>query len=279
MDNSYAAFIDKSIAVLSGAGISTDSGIPDYRGETGRRRPSSPLTIKQFLSSPDFRRYYWARSAIGWPWIRDREPNESHRALAELENHEVVIGIITQNVDHLHYKAGSREIVELHGSLRRVVCLDCGKMEDRQDLQDRMIESNPAWTDRLATITPDGDAIIGREESRGFHPPSCRFCGGTIKPDVVFFGENVPRPRVDQSYALVDEADVLLVLGSSLTVRSGLRFAEHAVKKGKTLAVINLGPTRADDKAHIKHDGALAPWLAGLKKIVIGDESLTAREN
>jgi NAD-dependent SIR2 family protein deacetylase len=251
----------RPLAVLTGAGVSTESGIPDYRGESGRKRPANPMTIKQFLSSPDKRRYYWARSAVGWPWIRDREPNRAHQLLSKLESMEYLTGLITQNVDDLHGKAGSRNMVELHGNLRRVICLSCGAREDREDVQERMMEANPGWRDLAAGWAPDGDALIDEERTAGFLSPSCLRCGGDIKPDVVFFGENANKELVRRAYQMVDQADTLLILGSSLTVRSGLRFAEHAARGQKPVVIVNQGPTRADGLAHSRFDAPLGDWL------------------
>lgn len=264
MDGGYSQFSRKAITVLSGAGISTDSGIPDYRGESGKTRTNSPITIKKFLESAEYRRHYWARSAAGWPWFSSRIPNDAHHILAELESREYLQGIITQNVDNLHSLAGSRNLIELHGNLKRVLCLECRQVEDRDHVQARMEEQNPRWIEKLRIMAPDGDAHISMDETRDFVSPRCRHCGGELKPDVVFFGESVERGRVNDAFAMVDRADMLLVLGSSLTVRSGLRFAEYASKQGVELVIVNRGETRADQLADVKAEQDISEWLRGL---------------
>lgn len=262
---------DSIITVLSGAGLSTDSGIPDYRGESGKRRPSKPLTLKEFLGSEEYRRYYWARSALGWPWFRARQPNASHQILAKLEAAEHINGIITQNVDDLHFKAGSRNVIELHGNLKQVYCLDCGRSEDREHLQQRMMDANPGWQERMSVMAADGDAHVSMEESASFIMPKCTYCGGTLKPDVVFFGESTEKTRVQRAFDLVEQCDALLVLGSSLTVRSGLRFADRARKLGKPVIIVNKGETRADQYATAKYDAELKPWLEDLSSVLLGE--------
>ncbi len=250
--------------MLTGAGISTDSGIPDYRGPEGSLKTRTPVRYHEFIRSADDRRRYWARSCIGWPVMRTRRPNTSHIAIAELQHHGTAFGLITQNVDGLHQAAGSHELIELHGGLARVQCLECGAISDREELQTRMLELNPGWLEQTAESAPDGDAELPREVTRRFRVPPCVSCGGVLKPDVVFFGENVPRERVTAAFARVNAADAVLVAGSSLTVYSGFRFADHAVKSGKTLAIINRGPTRADAIASMKLDADAGATLSRL---------------
>jgi NAD-dependent SIR2 family protein deacetylase len=253
------------VVVLSGAGLSTESGIPDYRGETGRRRRGSPMTYQEFTGSAEGRRRYWARSHVGWPSIAGARPNAGHRAVARLTAAGLVAGVITQNVDGLHAAAGTADAVELHGSLHAVVCLDCGARGPRTDLAERLDAANPGFRALAARIAADGDAELPAEHVASFRPVGCAVCGGgVLKPDVVFFGEQVPLPRVHASYALVDAASLLLVAGSSLTVMSGLRFARHAAKHGIPVAIVNQGPTRGDDLAALRLDLPLGPALTAL---------------
>ncbi len=246
---------------LTGAGISTESGIPDYRGPTTRHRPRKPIQHRAFVTDPDARARYWARSALGWPRFRGFEPNEAHRALAQLELRGAVTAVLTQNVDRLHTKAGSQRVLELHGSLYLVRCLTCGSTESRDALQERLLGANPgaaAWTYSLA---PDGDADIPPEALEGFTVPACARCGGVLKPDVVFFGDNVPKARVDEAFALLEQAERLLVVGSSLTVWSGYRFVKRAHEAGKPVAIVNLGETRGDPLAELRLDAAAGEVL------------------
>ena len=252
--------------VLSGAGCSTESGIPDYRGPEGTLRVRAPLQYGDFVRSPDARARYWARSTVGWPRISSRRPNAAHGAIARLEGAGVVSGVITQNVDGLHQAAGSRRVVELHGSLDDVVCLDCGWRSTRGRFQSLLLDRNPGWAPRVAgpavaESRPDGDADLPEEAIRGFRVPGCPDCDGMVKPDVVFFGENVPRERVDAAWRLFEEGDVLLVAGSSLAVYSGRRFIYRAQREGVPVAVVNLGPTRADGIAAAKLEDRLGRAL------------------
>lgn len=254
----------RRVAVLTGAGISTESGIPDYRGPETARRARNPIKFQAFVGDPEARARYWARAAVGYPRVRSAVPNVGHEALARLEERGVLSGIITQNVDGLHRRAGSRRVVELHGSLSEVACLTCGTREPRDGLQERLHRVNPSWATRRAELAPDGDAELDDEAVARFEVVGCLRCGGPLKPDVVFFGENVPRPRVDAARALVDAADALLVVGSSLTVFSGFRFAKHAVAADKPIAIVNVGPTRGDAIAAVKVEariGAVLPKL------------------
>jgi NAD-dependent SIR2 family protein deacetylase len=249
-------------AVLSGAGLSTESGIPDYRGETGRRRRGSPMTYQDFIAAEENRRRYWARSYLGWPAIGAARPNAGHRAVARLVAAGLVTGVITQNVDGLHAAAGTPEAVELHGSLHHVVCLDCRTTGPRSRLQQRLAAANPDFVEIAAHVNADGDAELPDDAVAAFRTVSCETCGtGTLKPDVVFFGETVPLPRVARCYELVDAAPALVVLGSSLTVMSGLRFVRHAARQGKPVAVVNQGPTRGDLLATVRVDLPLGAAL------------------
>jgi NAD-dependent SIR2 family protein deacetylase len=253
------------VVVLSGAGISTESGIPDYRGPSGQLRARLPMTVQEFTSSADARRRYWARSYVGWRRIAAARPNAGHRAVAALQSRGVVSGIITQNVDGLHQAAGARGVIELHGGLDGVVCLDCGARSLRTELDERLRAVNGELTAPIAQINPDGDVELANELVASFVLIGCECCGSDLlKPDVVFFGENVPRPRVTRCFELVDRASSLLVLGSSLTVMSGLRFVHRAAARGIPVAIVNQGTTRGDVHAEIKLDGPLGEVLAGL---------------
>lgn len=255
----------RRVVVLTGAGISTDSGIPDYRGPETRRRARNPIQYRAFISDPEARMRYWARSSIGWQRIAEAQPNAGHRALAALEQAGIVTGIITQNVDRLHHAAGSQRVVELHGALGEVSCLDCGTLEARTSLQQRLLNANPGWAAQPATFAPDGDADLAPERTRSFQVPACQTCAGVLKPNVVFFGESVPRTRVDAAWALFDQADLLLVAGSSLTVYSGYRFVRKAAQANKPVVILNLGPTRGDREATLRFDvplSAILPRLA-----------------
>ncbi|QZA09190.1 NAD-dependent protein deacetylase [Mycolicibacter heraklionensis] len=253
----------RRVAVLTGAGISTDSGIPDYRGPDSP--PSNPMTIAQFTSDPVFRQRYWARNHVGWRHMADTAPNTGHLALAALEEAGVVTGVITQNVDLLHTKAGSRRVVDLHGSYATVICLACGQSLSRASLAEQLQELNPGFIDRAEklggiAVAPDADAVV--TDTASFRFVDCRHCGGILKPDIVYFGESVPKVRVAQAYSMVDDAEALLVAGSSLTVFSGYRFVRHAAARGVPVAIVNRGPTRGDELAAVKIDGGCSPVLA-----------------
>jgi NAD-dependent SIR2 family protein deacetylase len=252
----------RRVAVLTGAGMSTDSGIPDYRGPDSP--PSNPMTIRQFTSDPVFRQRYWARNHVGWRHMDETLPNAGHRALAALERAGVVSAVITQNVDLLHTKAGSRDVVNLHGTYAEVICLDCGHRMTRAALAELLEAANPGFVERAEAIggiavAPDADAVVA--DTSQFTIIDCSACGGMIKPNIVYFGENVPKDRVAQAYAVVDDADALLVAGSSLTVFSGFRFVRHAAARGMPIAIINRGRTRGDDLATVKVDGGCSPML------------------
>jgi NAD-dependent SIR2 family protein deacetylase len=253
---------------LTGAGMSTDSGIPDYRGPTSVR--ATPMQYSEFVGSADAQRRYWARSYLGWRRIGVAQPNAGHRALADLEV-AGLSGVITQNVDGLHSAAGSRHVINLHGDIATVVCLECGDRSARSELQRRLAHANPEvdQPQRLehAGLRPDGDAVA--QDWRQFRLASCVECGGRLKPDVVFFGEAVPKARVDAAYALVEAAEVLVVLGSSLTVMSGLRFVRHQAKDQQPIVIINRGPTRGDDLATLKIDHGCSESLSGLRATLL----------
>jgi NAD-dependent SIR2 family protein deacetylase len=258
---------DGGALVLSGAGLSTDSGIPDYRGATGSLRRHTPMTWQTFTRDPRGRHRYWARSFVGWRQIAGARPNPGHRAVAALQRAGAVGDVITQNVDGLHQAGGARDVVELHGGLDRTVCLACGDVADRAALDVRLRHANPGFRpEATEEVNPDGDVELPDEALDGFVMVDCLACGGgPLKPDVVFFGETVPRERVDTCFGLVDQARSLLVLGSSLTVMSGYRFVIHAAKRGIPVAIVNSGPTRGDAKADIRVDaplGAVLPELA-----------------
>jgi NAD-dependent deacetylase sirtuin 4 len=235
--------------VLTGAGCSTESGIPDYRGAGRPARPNSPIQHGAFLRDPLVRRRYWARATLGWDRFSKARPNRAHRALAALERSGAVTGLITQNVDRLHQAAGSTRVVELHGALADVMCLDCGAREGRAALQPRLLAANPGWLDGTAASNPDGDADLPAERVANFRVVGCSACGGTLKPGVVFFGGSVAPPVLASAWELFGEATTLLVVGSSLAVFSGFRFARRAAELGLRMAIVNLGPTRADQLA------------------------------
>ncbi|MFD8146807.1 NAD-dependent protein deacetylase [Streptomyces sp. NPDC059708] len=237
------------VLVLSGAGLSTESGIPDYRGEGGSLSRHTPMTYQDFTASAGARQRYWARGHLGWRTFGRALPNAGHRAVAAFGRHGMLSGVITQNVDGLHQAAGSEDVVELHGSLGRVVCLSCGAFSPRRELARRLEEANAGFAPVAAGINPDGDADLTREQVGDFRVVPCARCGGVLKPDVVFFGESVPAARVEHCRRLVREASSLLVLGSSLTVMSGLRFVRQAAREGKPVLIVNRDRTRGDAQA------------------------------
>lgn len=234
------------VLVLSGAGLSTESGIPDYRGEGGSLSRHTPMTYQEFTADAQARRRYWARSHLGWRTFGRARPNDGHRAVAAFGRHGLLAGVITQNVDGLHQAAGSEDVVELHGGLDRAVCLSCGAFTPRRELARRLEEANASFGPVAAAVNPDGDADLTDEQVGDFHVVPCTVCGGILKPDVVFFGESVPPPRVQHCRELVREAASLLVLGSSLTVMSGLRFVRQAAEAEKPVLIVNRDPTRGD---------------------------------
>ena len=253
--------------VLSGAGLSTDSGIPDYRGATGSLRRHSPMTWQTFTRDPRGRHRYWARSYVGWRQIAGARPNAGHRAVAALQHAGLVGGIITQNVDGLHQAGGATDVLELHGGLDRTVCLQCGDVASRAELDQRLREVNPGFRPEPVEgeVNPDGDVELPEEALDEFVMVDCLACGGgPLKPDVVFFGETVPPERVAHAYDLVTCARSLVVLGSSLTVMSGYRFVLRAEKEGIPVAIVNAGPTRGDEKADVRVDAPLGRVLPAL---------------
>jgi NAD-dependent SIR2 family protein deacetylase len=252
----------RRVAVLTGAGISTDSGIPDYRGPDSP--PSNPMTIRQFTSDPLFRQRYWARNHVGWRHMDETLPNAGHRALAALEREGVVTAVITQNVDLLHTKAGSHNVINLHGTYAQVICLNCGESISRAALGEKLDALNPGFIERVGAVgglavAPDADAVV--TDTACFRYLDCPSCGGILKPDIVYFGETVPKDVVEQVFSLVDAADALLVAGSSLTVFSGYRFVRHAAARGIPVAIVNRGPTRGDGLATVKVDGGCSELL------------------
>ncbi len=264
-----ALLTGRRLSVLTGAGVSTDSGIPDYRGPDSP--PSNPMSIRQFTGDPVFRQRYWARNHVGWRHMADTQPNAAHRALVALERAGLVTGIITQNVDLLHTKAGSRTVVNLHGSYARVVCLHCGFTLSRAALANTLEALNPGCTERVQAVgglavAPDADAVVA--DTTSFRYLDCPSCGGMLKPDIVYFGESVPKHVVAQAYSLIEKAEALLVAGSSLTVFSGYRFVRHAAALGIPVAVVNRGPTRGDDLATVKVDGGCSELLTLLANVL-----------
>ncbi|MDR3658533.1 MAG: NAD-dependent deacetylase [Mycobacterium sp.] len=262
-----ALLAGRRVAVLTGAGVSTDSGIPDYRGPDSP--PSSPMTIRQFTVDPVFRQRYWARNHVGWRHMDDTLPNAGHRALAALERAGVVTGIVTQNVDLLHTRAGSRNVVNLHGTYAQVICLGCGHTMTRAALADQLEALNPGFIERAEAagglaVAPDADAVIA--DTASFRYLDCPRCGGMLKPNIVYFGEIVPKEVVAEAYSLVDQSDALLVAGSSLTVFSGYRFVRHAAASGIPIGIVNRGRTRGDDLATVRVDGGCSEMLVLLSE-------------
>lgn len=250
--------------VLTGAGCSTDSGIPDYRDREGEWKRPPPVNFTAFMHEPATRQRYWARSLIGWRRIGGAHPNATHHALARLEQRGQIELLVTQNVDRLHQRAGSKRVVDLHGRLDEVRCMDCQWRLAREDFQHLLSERNPAWLDLQAMAAPDGDADLEHRDFARFDIPPCPSCGGIVKPDVVFFGENVPRERVDEATRAWQAADAVLVVGSSLMVYSGYRFVNAAARAGKPVAALTLGRTRADSLLSLKIDANCSEALAFL---------------
>jgi NAD-dependent SIR2 family protein deacetylase len=254
----------RRIVVLTGAGCSTESGIPDYRGPGTRARARNPIQHMEFLSRPEVRARYWARSLIGWPRFSMARPNAAHHALAALERDGHVLGLITQNVDRLHHAAGSARIIELHGALAEVRCLSCGEREPRASVQERLLALNPDFMEHQVELRPDGDAELPVEAVRSFRVADCTHCGGALKPDVVFFGDNVPRLIVDAAFTMLEEGDALLVVGSSLAVFSGYRFVLRAAERHMPIGMINIGECRGEALADVRVEaraGEVLPQL------------------
>jgi NAD-dependent SIR2 family protein deacetylase len=250
--------------VLTGAGVSVDSGIPGYRDDDGNWKRSAPVMLQDFLNSAATRQRYWARSMVGWPVVSRAQPNAAHVALASLEAMQRVHLLVTQNVDGLHQRAGSGNVVELHGNIGRVICLQCGAREARETVQRALREQNPEFVYAVAQTAPDGDADLEHCALDAFSVPECEHCGGMLKPDVVFFGEGIPRARVDAARASLEESDAMLVVGSSLMVYSGYRLCEHAQAMGKPIAAINRGRTRADHLFTLKVEHGCGEALTNL---------------
>jgi NAD-dependent SIR2 family protein deacetylase len=258
----------RRVAVLTGAGCSTESGIPDYRGADTPPRKRPPIQHREFIDRPEMRRRYWARSMLGWPMLSGARPNPAHDALAGLEHAGVVTGLITQNVDGLHQRAGSRAVVELHGALARVRCLGCDALVRRDDVQARLLAANPAWPERARRIesAPDGDADLPDELVADFEVMECEACDGMLMPDVVFFGGSVPRATLDAAWATFERGEVLLVVGSSLTVFSGYRFVRRAAEHGIPVAILNRGTTRGDAHAALRIDARAGEVLVAVRQ-------------
>jgi NAD+-dependent protein deacetylase sirtuin 4 len=254
----------KKLAVLTGAGISTESGIPDYRGPETRRRARQPMRFQEYSASAEGRARYWARSMLGWRRFASARPNAGHHALAALERAGKLSGLVTQNVDRLHHAAGSCRVVELHGALAEVYCLRCDQREPRAELQARLEALNPQLQRAHAEQAPDGDAELAPHWLREFRVANCLACDGVLKPNVVFFGESVPRETVAEAFSIVDAADALLVVGSSLAVYSGYRFVQRAHARGQAIALINLGETRADPIANLRVEAKIGEVLPAL---------------
>jgi NAD-dependent SIR2 family protein deacetylase len=259
------------LLVLTGAGCSTASGIPAYRDDAGNWQHQAPVQYQEFIGSTRVRQRYWARSAIGWSRIRAAQPGAAHRAIAQLQRDGRITHLVTQNVDSLHQQAGSDQVTDLHGRLDQVRCLDCDTRQAREGFQALLEQSNPGWRP-FARPAPDGDAVLADVDSRRFQVPDCPACGGTLKPDVVFFGESVPRHRVGRVQAALAAADALLVVGSSLMVFSGFRFAREAHQQGIPVAAVNQGRTRADELLQLKCNNDCNAALPALRRLLQGRE-------
>lgn len=261
LDTAIELLSGRSLAVLTGAGVSTDSGIPDYRGEGAPVR--RPMTFGQFLSDPGFRKRYWAGSHLGWRRFDGAEPNAGHLALARMERDGISNGVMTQNVDGLHLRAGSERVVDLHGTMDRVRCLSCGQSFSRTDIAERIAAENP-WLDEPSSVElgPDGDVVFTQLDD--FVTPACTVCGGILKPDIVFFGEFIPTEKFHEARALVQAADALLIAGSSLVVNSGIRLLDQAVKKRIPIVIVNRGETKGDARANVKLDAGTSEVLTAM---------------
>ncbi|MCM3696490.1 Sir2 family NAD-dependent protein deacetylase [Microbacterium oleivorans] len=263
VERAVDALAGRRVAVLTGAGVSTDSGIPDYRGKGAPVR--TPMTAQEFLADDASRRRYWVGSHLGWRTFAAASPNDGHRALAELERSGVATGVITQNVDGLHLRAGNRRVVELHGTMRRVSCLHCGQVFDRRDLAERIDRDNPWITvPDSVELGPDGDVLPGRSD--GFVVPDCSVCGGMLKPEVVFFGEYIPLEKFREAEQLVRASSALLIAGSSLVVNSGIRLLDRARRRKLPVVIVNRGQTRGDARATVKIDAGTSEVLTALAR-------------
>ncbi|MFT5893893.1 MAG: NAD-dependent SIR2 family protein deacetylase [bacterium] len=261
-----AAFVDKHprLFVLTGAGCSTASGLGDYRDSNGEWKQKQPITGQTFINDELARKRYWARSSVGWPNFNRAEPNRAHHALRSLEENNQLSLLVTQNVDRLHQKAGHRNVIDLHGVLATVSCLKCGHREDRDEYQQRLILSNPWLSNLTAQHAPDGDADLEVEHLETMNVPDCTICNGLLKPDVVFFGENVDKSTVQKSIDALRDSDALLIAGSSLMVYSGFRFCRDAQKRNQPIVIINNGKTRADDFVTLNIQGDCGSLLQAL---------------
>lgn len=273
LDNSSASLAEfmcrhPNVVVLSGAGISAASGIPTYRSDTGQWLYSQPIQHQDFITDPHTRKRYWARSLAGWPNVSKASPNRAHTALAKLEATTGLELLITQNVDRLHQQAGSRKVIDLHGRLDRVICLNCDDFTERDHLQLWLQRHNTRDTAANVSVRPDGDSDLDESYVEDFQVPPCLNCGGTLIPDVVFYGGTVPRARVESCIAALDRADALLVIGSSLQVFSGYRFCRHAQATDKPIAILNKGSTRADSIATLKISAAAEEVLPTLERVL-----------
>jgi NAD-dependent SIR2 family protein deacetylase len=256
----------RPIVVLTGAGVSTESGIPDYRSPEAAARKRQPIHGPDFVRSAAVRQRYWARAMVGWERFREAKPGPAHFAIAHLESRGLVRRVVTQNVDRLHHAAGSRDVIELHGALAEVVCLACGLLEDRDAHQLRLRDANRGWEDIAGPVAPDGDAELPEDAIAGFVIPGCSRCGGVLKPRVVFFGENVARAVVDEAFASIDACAALLVAGTSLAVFSGYRFLRRAVERRIPIAIVNRGPVRGQEHAAVKIEGSTGAVLRELAR-------------
>jgi len=254
------------IAVLTGAGVSTESGIPDYRSPEAIARKRQPIHGPDFVRSAAVRQRYWARAMVGWDRFRRAKPGPAHVAIAHLEARGLIRRVITQNVDRLHHAAGSRSVIELHGALAEVICLACGLLEDRDAHQSRLQDANRDWEAAAGPAAPDGDAELPDDAIAGFVVPACLRCGGTLKPHVVLFGENVARAVVEDAFASIDASEALLVAGTSLAVYSGYRFLRRAVERGIPIVIVNRGPVRGQEHAAIKIEGSTGAVLQELAR-------------
>ena len=255
-----------SVLALTGAGVSTDSGIPDYRDERGAWKVREPIQYRDFVASEAVRRRYWARSMLGFPLMSSAAPNDAHHALVHLETRGALSLLVTQNVDGLHRRAGSENVVDLHGRLDQVRCLGCGALTERATLQTELVARNPAFSRENVVVKPDGDAELTDVDYRRFEIPECSACGGILKPHVVFFGENVPPERVTRAMIALEHARLLLIVGTSLMVYSGFRFARAAARLGVPIAIVNRGVTRADELSALKLEGNVGAILSAASR-------------
>jgi NAD-dependent SIR2 family protein deacetylase len=258
------------LLVLTGAGISTASGIPDYRDDNGDWKRNAPMQFRDFVDNKTARQRYWARSMIGWPRIRHAKPNDAHKALCQLESEGLLHTVVTQNVDRLHQRAGSQRVIDLHGRLDEVMCLEHGHTQPREDYQAELMARNPEWAELDATTAPDGDADLDGQDFSKFDVAPCPTCGGVIKPSVVFYGESVPAATTSAANAELDAADTLLVIGSSLMVFSGYRFARTMAQTNRSVAMLNRGKSRADDLIGLKVEADIATTLKAITNRLIG---------